>query len=163
LLDGRVDRAAEGFDHAFALACQVDDPCWQGLAGRGAGLIEVVRTSSANGIERLRDARARCSGLPDSYQWVIAYVLDAMCTTAVRADLEIEDLVAETASDVGLDLGSAWRPFAEHHAVTGYRSKPIVELRRLGRVVQARTRGRGRLEGFRGPVAHGPMVDVACH
>jgi DNA-binding SARP family transcriptional activator len=84
LLDGHVERAAEGFDHAFALACQIDDPCWQGLAGRGAGLVEVVRASPVNGIERLQDARNRCSGLPDSYQWVIAYVLDAMCTTAVR-------------------------------------------------------------------------------
>jgi len=84
LLDGKIARAAEGFDHAFALACQIDDPCWQGLAGRGAGLIEVLRSSSANGIERLQDARMRCSGLPDSYQWVIAYVLDAMCATAVR-------------------------------------------------------------------------------
>ena len=44
LLDGHVERAAEGFDHAFALACQIDDPCWQGLAGRGVGLIEVVRS-----------------------------------------------------------------------------------------------------------------------
>jgi DNA-binding SARP family transcriptional activator len=84
LLNGNVERAAEGFDHAFALACQIDDPCWQGLAGRGAGLIEVVRSSSTTGIERLQDARTRCSGLPDSYQWVIAYVLDALCATAVR-------------------------------------------------------------------------------
>jgi hypothetical protein len=47
-------------------------------------LIEVARSSSTNGIERMQDARARCSGLPDSYQWVIAYVLDALCTTAAR-------------------------------------------------------------------------------
>ena len=44
-------------------------------AGRGSpdgarDLIEVVRASSTNGIDRLQDARARCSGLPDSYQWV---------------------------------------------------------------------------------------------
>jgi DNA-binding SARP family transcriptional activator len=86
LLGGKLDRASEGFDHAFALACQIDDPCWQGVAGRGAGLIEVVRASSARGIERLQDARSRCSGLPDSYQWVVAYVLDAMCATAVREE-----------------------------------------------------------------------------
>jgi hypothetical protein len=43
-----------------------------------------VRSSSTTGIERLQDARTRCSGLPDSYQWVIAYVLDALCATAVR-------------------------------------------------------------------------------
>jgi tetratricopeptide (TPR) repeat protein len=86
LLDGHVERAAEGFDHAFALACQIDDPCWQGVAGRGAGLIEVVRSSSINGIDRLQDARARCSGLPDSYQWVVAYVVDALCATAVREE-----------------------------------------------------------------------------
>jgi len=84
LLDGHVERAAEGFDHAFALACQIDDPCWQGLAGRGVGLIEVVRSSASTGIDRLQDARARCSGLPDSYQWVVAYVVDALCATAVR-------------------------------------------------------------------------------
>jgi DNA-binding SARP family transcriptional activator len=84
MLDGRVDRAAEAFDHAFALACQVGDPCWQGMAGRGAGLVELARADASQGIERLEDARLRCSQLPDSYQWVIAYVLDALCATAVR-------------------------------------------------------------------------------
>jgi DNA-binding SARP family transcriptional activator len=85
LIDGNVDRAAERFDHAFALACQVDDPCWQGMAGRGIGLVDLVRSTTTDaGIERLQDARARCCGLPDSYQWVIAYVLDALCAAAVQ-------------------------------------------------------------------------------
>ena len=32
---GDTDRAADRYAHAFALACQLGDPCWEGVAARG--------------------------------------------------------------------------------------------------------------------------------
>ncbi len=39
LLDGHVDRAAELLDQAFARACQLGDPCWEGMSARGLALL----------------------------------------------------------------------------------------------------------------------------
>ena len=96
LREGRVDQATEGFDHAFALACHVGDPCWQGVAGRGSALVAVERARPDDALERLHDARRRSSGMPDSYQWVIGYVLDAVCSLDPAWTSTLEDLAART-------------------------------------------------------------------
>ncbi|MFW6090515.1 MAG: hypothetical protein ACODAF_01490, partial [Actinomycetota bacterium] len=44
LADGRLDAAAEAFDRACALGRQIGDPCWEGLAERGAGLVAIQAT-----------------------------------------------------------------------------------------------------------------------
>ena len=46
LLRGHIDEAAERFEHAFALGCQLADPCWEGIAGRGLGLVAAARGRS---------------------------------------------------------------------------------------------------------------------
>jgi hypothetical protein len=43
LVLGRIDQAADRFEHAFALGCQLADPCWEGIAGRGLGLVAAAR------------------------------------------------------------------------------------------------------------------------
>lgn len=96
LREERVDRATEAFDHAFALACQVGDPCWQGVAGRGRALVALERTGPDEARVRLQDARRRCSALPDSYQWVVGYVLDALCATDEAWTGPLEQLAART-------------------------------------------------------------------
>jgi len=40
---GDVDRAAQGFERAWVLACQLNDPCWEGMAARGLGLLNTSR------------------------------------------------------------------------------------------------------------------------
>jgi len=40
---GDLDRAAEVFEHAFALGCQVDDACWEAYGVRGFGLLRAAR------------------------------------------------------------------------------------------------------------------------
>jgi hypothetical protein len=66
------------------LACQLGDPCWEGITARGLGLLESRHDPDA-ALARLRDALARCVRWPDAYQWVRGYVLDAMCTVAAAA------------------------------------------------------------------------------
>jgi hypothetical protein len=84
LLQGRTDAAAEGFAQAFALGCQLADPCWEGIAGRGMGLVAAARGDTAGAMAILLEALARCGRLPDAYVWASAYVLEALCGMAIE-------------------------------------------------------------------------------
>lgn len=83
MLNGNLDSAAERFEHAFALGCQLGDPCWEGIAGRGLGCIAQSRGNATVAIEILLDAIARSSRLPDGYLWTKAYALEAVCGLAI--------------------------------------------------------------------------------
>ena len=85
LLRDRVDSAAELFEQAFALGCQLGDPCWEGMAGRGLGRVAMARGQPAQAAEILLDALKRCTRLPDGYLWGKAYALDALCHAAGKA------------------------------------------------------------------------------
>ena len=83
MLNGNLDAAAERFEHAFALGCQLGDPCWEGIAGRGLGRIAQSRGNANAAIEILLDAIARSSRWPDGYLWAKAYALEAVCGLAI--------------------------------------------------------------------------------
>jgi DNA-binding SARP family transcriptional activator len=80
---GDVVAAAERFEHAFALGCQLGDPCWEGIAARGLGRIAIARGNAQRAVEILLDSIARCVRLPDAYLWGKAYALDVLCGLAV--------------------------------------------------------------------------------
>jgi DNA-binding SARP family transcriptional activator len=82
---GRLDRAAEAFQHAFALGIQVDDACWEAYALRGLGLLRAAGGDLAGAVELMGDALSRCARQRDTHLWVRAYVLDALCAAAVAA------------------------------------------------------------------------------
>lgn len=104
LAEGRVDDAAASFESAFALGCQIGDPCWEGLAARGIGLVHLARGRVDEAITWLDDARTRCVRIPDAYLWVHAYCLDALCEAAIANQLpaarawvhDLESLAART-------------------------------------------------------------------
>lgn len=104
LATGRLDQAGAAFESAFALGCQIGDPCWEGVAARGVGLVHWSRGRADEAISWLDDARTRCVRIPDSYLWIHAYCLDALCETAIRAGLararawvgDLETLAART-------------------------------------------------------------------
>jgi len=83
LAEGRRGDAAAAFESAFAMGCQLGDPCWEGMAARGIGLLHIADGDIAGGIEWLDDARTRCVRLPDAYLWIQAYCLDALCAAGV--------------------------------------------------------------------------------
>jgi DNA-binding SARP family transcriptional activator len=87
LANGDVDAAAERYEHAFASGCQLGDACWEAIAARGIGLVAARRGRVQMGLEWLREARRRRARLPDTYLWVEAYTLDALCSVAVEHDL----------------------------------------------------------------------------
>ncbi|MDB5816850.1 MAG: tetratricopeptide repeat family protein, partial [Rhizobacter sp.] len=91
---GRLDQAADRFEQAFALGCQLADPCWEGVAGRGLGLVARARGDTAKALSILVDTLERCMRLPDAYAWAGAYVLDSLCEVAIeRADPKARDWV----------------------------------------------------------------------
>jgi DNA-binding SARP family transcriptional activator len=84
LLPGDVDTAEARFEHAFALGCEVGDACWESIGLRGLGLVAASRGDVAGALERLVDAPRLCRRLPDTYLWIEAYALDALCAVAVE-------------------------------------------------------------------------------
>ena len=83
---GRADRdgAAELLQHAFARACRLGDPCWEGMAARGLALVAEAAGDTERAFGLLADARARCSRLADPYLWLDGYILDAQCELGRR-------------------------------------------------------------------------------
>ena len=84
---GRVDDAADQLEHAWALACHLGDPCWEGMAARGLGLVSAARGDRDGAASWLAEAGVRCTRTTDRYQWVSAHVLD----TAAGAALDDHD------------------------------------------------------------------------
>ena len=83
---GDVDSAADGLEQAWVLACQLGDPCWEGMTARGMGLLHASRGDHVAAAAWFAEASTRCSRLPDRYQWVNAYVLDATIGQALDRD-----------------------------------------------------------------------------
>ena len=88
LADGDVDKAADAYEHAFALGCQFGDPCWEGVAARGIGLVKALRGDLDAAIDWLDDARTRCVRIADAYIWIEAYCQDALCEVAIKHGFE---------------------------------------------------------------------------
>ncbi|GAA0396235.1 hypothetical protein Acor_48970 [Acrocarpospora corrugata] len=84
LIAGKLDEAGDALEHAWELACQLGDPCWEGMAARGLGLLNATRADYRTATKWQDEAGFRCVRVPDRYQWVHAYALDAAIATAVR-------------------------------------------------------------------------------
>jgi len=76
--------AAELLQHAFARACQLGDPCWEGMAARGLALVAEATGDTERAFALLADARARAGRLADPYVWLDGYILDAQCELGRR-------------------------------------------------------------------------------
>jgi tetratricopeptide (TPR) repeat protein len=83
-----ADSAEARFEHAFALGCQVGDACWESMALRGLGLAAAARGDVPRALDLLVDAPKLCRRLPDTYLWIEAYGLDALCSVAVEHGAE---------------------------------------------------------------------------
>ena len=99
---GDLDAARAAFDHAYATACQVGDPCWESYSLRGQGLLAAARGEDDLALDLLTAAPAACRRARDAHDWVQGYCLDALCGFAVASGLaeatswveELEDFAA---------------------------------------------------------------------
>ncbi|BEP12237.1 hypothetical protein acdb102_05480 [Acidothermaceae bacterium B102] len=83
---GDSESAADNLERAWTLACQLTDPCWEGMAARGLGLLHAGRNEHASATAWLTEATTRSSRDSDRYQWVHGYALDAAISTALDQD-----------------------------------------------------------------------------
>ena len=59
LAAGEVPAGRERFEHAWALAFELHDPCWEGAAGQGLGRIACLEGQIPTGLRLLEEARRR--------------------------------------------------------------------------------------------------------
>jgi hypothetical protein len=78
--------AAELLQQAFARACQLGDPCWEGMAARGLAVVAEATGDTERAFALLADARARSGRLAEPYLWLDGYILDAQCDLGRRHD-----------------------------------------------------------------------------
>jgi DNA-binding SARP family transcriptional activator len=102
LREKRVDQAGTALEHAFTIACQIADPCWEGMACRGLGLVESARGRTPQALTWLMDGLTRCTRIAHPYQWIHGWVLDGMCSVGHRDERaggwidELESLASRT-------------------------------------------------------------------
>jgi len=99
LAGGELPAGRERFEHAWALASELGDPCWEGAAGQGLGRIACLEGQVPTGLRLLEEARRRAGSFPDAYVWVEAYALAELASAAVeaghrRAPEWVEDLTS---------------------------------------------------------------------
>jgi DNA-binding SARP family transcriptional activator len=84
LAGGDAAAADRTFRQAYARACQVGDPCWEGMSRRGLGLVAAARGDVAGAFAQFADAQSRCVRHADPYVWLSVYILDAQCELGRR-------------------------------------------------------------------------------
>lgn len=73
-LDADLDHDA-AFDHAYALSCELGDPCWEAVALRGKALVARAAGRDEAAEKYLRAGLDRARSVPDFYVWVQASLL----------------------------------------------------------------------------------------
>jgi DNA-binding SARP family transcriptional activator len=71
---GATRDARDDAEDAYALACQLGDPCWEGMAGRALALLALQDGNGGAATDWIIDARRRCDRVPDRYVWVSGFV-----------------------------------------------------------------------------------------
>lgn len=81
---GDLDAAGRALEQSFARACQIGDPCWEGISARGLALLAEAHGEVDQAFAVLLDARARANRLADPYVWLDVHILDALCEIGRR-------------------------------------------------------------------------------
>jgi tetratricopeptide (TPR) repeat protein len=86
-------------EQAFALACQLADPCWEGMAGRAMALVAAESGDAPAARDWIIDARRRADRTSDRYAWVSGYVGLAHLEIAARQTPELIGSLADRLYD----------------------------------------------------------------
>ena len=72
---GETRAASRTFDEAYALAREIDDPCWLAVSLRGMALVAQREGDPTRALGLLEDGLRRAREQPDSYVWAEAIIL----------------------------------------------------------------------------------------
>ena len=64
------DWRPQALERAFARACHLGDPCWEGMSARGLALVAEAAGRTGEAFDTLLDARARSTRVADPYVWL---------------------------------------------------------------------------------------------
>lgn len=81
---GDADAACAEAEQSFALACELGDPCWEGMAARVLGMLAWRSGDHDQAETWLRAARQRSDRVTDRYVWVSGYVRLAQLNVAAQ-------------------------------------------------------------------------------
>jgi DNA-binding SARP family transcriptional activator len=133
---GQWREARRDAEEAFALACELGDPCWEGMAARALGEVAALTGKYDAAWEWMADARQRCDRVPDRYVWVSGHISLAQLNLAAKVDRkQVPELAARLYQDaVRFDLPefAAWA--LVHQARSGDRS-PVAHAQAAARGV----------------------------
>jgi hypothetical protein len=95
LMQGRWREGTADAEQAYALGCELGDPCWEGMAARALSKAASSTGQDDSAWQWILDARRRCDREPDRYVWVSGYVALAQLELAARVDASAVDPLAE--------------------------------------------------------------------
>jgi DNA-binding SARP family transcriptional activator len=99
-------------EEAFALSCQMNDPCWEGAVARALALTYAAQDALAPAMEWLAEARRRCMRDTDSYAGLQVEIL------ASQVDVNLKLDQPETADAIAREwLALAARTHRDAHVV----------------------------------------------
>jgi DNA-binding SARP family transcriptional activator len=96
---GRFGDAHRDAEDAFAVACELGDPCWEGMAGRALALNALRAGDLAAAESWITDARRRCDRVSDRYVWVSGYLALAQVEIAETARPDLVGTLAAKLRD----------------------------------------------------------------
>ncbi len=147
---GRDGEGVAQLERAFALSCQLGDPCWEGMTARLLGVLCARRGDLVAAATWLDEANRRSGAVTDPYQWVRAYVLDAMIEVSVAS----RDLVRARS------LTDALAVLAARCEMREFVARAHVHRRRLGDV-DALDAARLLANGIDNPILRRAIDDAA--
>lgn len=102
---GRTDEAIETAEQGFVLACEIGDPCWEGMNERALGLAALEKGDRETAYARLEDAYHRATRVPDTWWWVVAYILAPLSDVLVDIDPQKASRRAEELETIAAAAG----------------------------------------------------------
>lgn len=85
---GDLRRGRDLAEHAYVLAEQVGDPCWESLSLRALGLLSIDGGELDQGVAMLKQAPLQCRRLPDTWRWIEMWGYAALVDIGDRHHLD---------------------------------------------------------------------------
>lgn len=112
LRQGDRESAHRVFSEAFALGCEIGDPCWESMSLRGLALLDAASGRTESARAKLRESVERCVRVSDTYRWVEAVLLTDLVELESGADRAHLDRALWLARHGPMaDLATRLRPF----------------------------------------------------
>jgi len=109
---GDLQRGRDMAEHAYVLAEQVGDPCWESISLRALGLLSIDGGDLDHGVAMLKQAPLQCRRLPDTWRWIEMWGYSALVDIGDRHHLDATPTWQRHLTTEAAAMGM--RPLIEH-------------------------------------------------